>query len=91
MDPGKRLSGETPTALRAELARSIARTLIEEARHNESTIAKIRIATLSGALFVEIWLLSGPSAMGSAAGPFAALTLAYLIAAVGIERLLRGD
>lgn len=79
----------TPAALRADLARSIEQTLTDEARQNEITIAKIRLVTLLGAILVELWLLSGPSAMGNAALPFAALTAAYLAAAGGWYGLLQ--
>jgi class 3 adenylate cyclase len=84
-----RQPGEAPAALRSELARSIERTLTEEARNNELTIAAIRVFTLVGAMLVELWLLSGPSAMGEAALPFALITGAYTGAALGCWGVLR--
>lgn len=45
--------------------------------------------TLLGAALVELWLLSGPSAMGDAALPFALLTMSYLAFSVGIWAVLR--
>lgn len=80
---------DAPLALRAELAASIDRTLAEEARRNELAIAAVRVGALSAAAAVELWLLSGPSALGSWALPLAGSTFAWLAGAVAIWAWLR--
>lgn len=79
----------TPAGLRAELAASIDDTLHQQARLNEMSIATIRASTLLVMACVEVWLLSGPSALGAYAPAFASWTVAYLAAAIGIWALLR--
>ncbi|MEQ1507294.1 MAG: adenylate/guanylate cyclase domain-containing protein [Myxococcota bacterium] len=80
---------EPPAALRAELAASIDHTLHEEARRNELAIASVRLATLGAMAVVELWLVSGPSALGWAAPWCAAFTFAYLALAAAIAAALR--
>ncbi|MEZ4234905.1 MAG: adenylate/guanylate cyclase domain-containing protein [Myxococcota bacterium] len=76
-------------ALRAELAESIDRTLQQQARLNELAIARIRVGTLLAAAGIELWLVSGPTSLGSAAPYLATWTAAYLLAAVGVWAALR--
>ena len=76
-------------ALRAELAASIDRTLQHQARLNELAIARIRVGTLLAASGIELWLLTGPSALGAAKFPLAVWTFGYLALAIGVWALLR--
>ncbi|MEQ1565791.1 MAG: adenylate/guanylate cyclase domain-containing protein, partial [Myxococcota bacterium] len=78
----------SPAALRAELAASIGRTLAEESRRNEVTIAAIRTVTLAALVGVELWLVSGRSALGGDAPWFALATFGYLLLAAATWRAL---
>lgn len=71
-------------ALRAEVAASIRRTLVAEARRNETALGVVRVLALLGFVGVEGWLLSGPSKLGGLAYPAALLTGGYLVAAVAL-------
>lgn len=70
--------------LRAEVAESISRTLLAEARRNEGAMATVRIVVLVAILGVEAWLLSGPSKLGDLVYPAVAVTVGYL----GLSSLL---
>ena len=78
-DPTEAAPRFAPGALRAELAASIDHTLQQQARLNEGSIAAIRVATLAAICGTEIWLLSGPSALGAQAPIFASWSFAYLL------------
>jgi class 3 adenylate cyclase len=65
--------------LRGELAASIQRTLVAEARRNERAIARVRAITLVGLIAIEIWILVGGSILGAAAYPIAGLTVAMAV------------
>lgn len=89
MTPSELDRREAPAALRAELAASIGRTLHEQARLNELTIAWVRMFTLLSMSGIEIWLLTGPTALGKAAPWLAAFTFVFLAVAVGLVIALR--
>jgi adenylate cyclase len=76
-------------ALRVELAASIDHTLQQQARLNELAIARIRVGTVAAACGIEVWLLSGPSALGAVAWRLAGCTFVYLAVAVGVWAALR--
>lgn len=80
---------QAPAALRAELAASITRTLDEQARLNELTIAWVRTVTLAAMSGVELWLLTGPTALGAAAPWLAAFTFGFLAVATALVAALR--
>lgn len=78
-----------PIGLRAEVAAGIQRTLLAEARRNESAMADVRAAILVAFAFVELWLLSGPSKLGAMLWPAVTVTFGALAAAVGLAAWLR--
>ncbi|MCB9674237.1 MAG: adenylate/guanylate cyclase domain-containing protein [Alphaproteobacteria bacterium] len=76
-------------SLRGELAASIDRTLVAEARRNELTIALVRFATALGMIGFEIWLFVGGSKLDGAIVPAAGLTIGFAVWAGVLAAYLR--